>query len=95
MEIVSITNRTLDSLIADFEELANKAGEIADSKDYALQDWLDNQDVCTILNIGKRTLQTYRDRGKLPFTQIDRKMYYKPTDVEKVLNECKSKNDRL
>ena len=93
MEIVSITNRTLDSLIANFEELANEAGEIADSKDYALQDWLDNQDVCRILNIGKRTLQTYRDRGKLPFTQIDRKMYYKPADVEKVLNECKSKND--
>lgn len=26
-------------------------------------DWLDNQDVCQILNISPRTLQTLRDRS--------------------------------
>ena len=48
-------------------------------------DWLDNQDVCQILNISPRTLQTLRDNGTLAFSQIYRKVYYKPEDVEHIL----------
>jgi len=46
---------------------------------------LDNQDVCQLLNISKRTLQTLRDNGTLAYTQISHKIYYKPEDVEKVV----------
>ena len=48
-------------------------------------DWLDNQDVCQILNISPRTLQTLRNNGTLAFSQINRKVYYKPKDVERIL----------
>ena len=37
---------------------------------------MDNQDVCMMLNISKRTLQRYRSTGKLPFKRIDQKTYY-------------------
>lgn len=47
--------------------------------------WLDNADVCEKLNVSKRTLQTYRDRGLLPYSQINHKMYYKLEDVEAFL----------
>ena len=89
MEIISIERRVFDSLILDLDALTNEAEKLAKSEDYYLQEWLDNQDVCNILNVSKRTLQTYRDTGKLPFTQIDRKMYYKPTDVEFLLNSIR------
>ena len=49
-------------------------------------DWLDNQDVCPILNISPRTLQTLRDNGMLAYSQINRKVYYKPKDVERILH---------
>lgn len=52
-------------------------------EDIALKKWLDNQDVCDVLGISKRTLQTYRDKGLLPFSQIRHKIFYKPEDVEK------------
>ena len=32
--------------------------------------------------ISKRTLQTYRDRGLLPYSQINHKIYYRTEDVE-------------
>jgi hypothetical protein len=89
MEIISIEKRVLDSLIANLGTLADEAENLSKPEDYYLQEWLDNQDVCTILNISKRTLQTYRDNGTLPFTQIDRKIYYKPTDIEFLLNSIK------
>ena len=46
---------------------------------------MDNQDVCLRLDISPRTLQTLRDTGRLAFTQIPRKIYYRPDDVEKLM----------
>ena len=46
-------------------------------------EWLDNQDVCQILNISPRTLQTLRQNGTLAYSQIEHKVYYKPEDVER------------
>ena len=58
-------------------------------KDKGLGDWLDNQDVCQMLNISPRTLQTLRDNnGTLAYSQINRKMYYKPVDVESIFHVC-------
>jgi predicted site-specific integrase-resolvase len=38
-----------------------------------------------LLRISTRTLQSYRDEGKLNFSQIGNKIYYKVSDVEKLL----------
>jgi hypothetical protein len=46
---------------------------------------MDNQDVCLRLDISPRTLQTLRDTGRLAFTRLQRKFYYKPGDVEKLM----------
>jgi len=47
--------------------------------------WIDNQDVLQTLHISKRTLQTYRDNGTLPFSKINGKFYYKVSDIEHLL----------
>lgn len=47
-----------------------------------MQEWLDGQDVCDLLHITPRTLQTYRDNGTIPYSRIGNKMYYKPDDME-------------
>ena len=61
-------------------------------KDKGLGDWLDNQDVCQMLNISPRTLQTLRDNGTLAYSQISRKVYYKPEDVENILHVVAGKD---
>ncbi len=57
------------------------------SEDKLLKKWMDTQEVCLALNISQRTLQTYRDRGYLPYTQVGAKFYYKPKDVENLTSE--------
>ena len=47
--------------------------------------WLDNQQVCQLLNISKRTLQTLRGNGSLSYTQINHKIYYRSEDVRSFL----------
>ena len=71
---------SFNSFVAKMKEMANRG------KDKGLGDWLDNQDVCQMLNISPRTLQTLRDNGTLAFSQIYRKVYYKPEDVERILH---------
>ena len=56
------------------------------SGDKSMQEWLDNQEVCQILRISKRTLQTYRNSGVLPYSQIGHKMFYRPDDVKQVFD---------
>ena len=51
------------------------------------ESWIDGQDVMLALNISKRTLQSLRDKGILPFSRINGKFYYKVADLEKLL-EC-------
>ena len=41
----------------------------------------DNQDLCMLLQISKRTLQRYRSIGALPYKTLGKKTYYSEEDV--------------
>ena len=110
MEVVSIERSTYEELLTSFNSFITKMKEMASrgtdkgffaskANKFERGDWLDNQDVCQMLNISPRTLQTLRDNGTLAYSQINRKVYYKPEDVECVLHvtagrekECKMYN---
>ena len=46
-----------------------------------LNEWVDNQDVCILMNISDRKLLALRQKGLIPFSRIDRKIYYKKEDI--------------
>lgn len=79
----------LNSITADIGVLANDVEQLCAVKDYSLQEWMDSQEACELLNVTKRTLQTYRDTGRLPFSRIERKVYYKSQDVLRLLETTK------
>lgn len=47
----------------------------------------DNQDLCMMLQVSKRSLQRYRSIGILPYLMLRQKTYYKESDVERFLSE--------
>lgn len=49
-------------------------------------EWIDGQDVMQTLHISKRTLQSLRDNGVLPYSRINSKFYYKVSDIEMMLD---------
>ena len=86
MEIISIERSTYEELLTNFNIFVAQMKEIASrGKEKRLGEWLDNQDVCQILNISPRTLQTLRNHRTLAYSQIERKVYYKPEDVKRIL----------
>ena len=86
MEIVNIDAQTFERMLSKFESFTERMEQL-----YRLHgtrdmgEWLDNQDVCLLLKISPRTLQTLRDNGTLAFSRINHKIYYKPEDVEKIV----------
>lgn len=48
--------------------------------------WLSGDQVCHLLRISKRTLQAYRSRGIIPYSQVSRKIYYKVSDIDEYLD---------
>ena len=86
MEVISIERSTYEELLTSFNNFVNQMKAMAGrGTDKRLGEWLDNQDVCQILNISPRTLQTFRQNGTLAYSQIEHKVYYKPEDVERII----------
>jgi hypothetical protein len=55
----------------------------------------DNQDICVMMNISKRTLQRFRSSGRLPYRRIDQKTFYLESDVKNFIQEyMKSSKDK-
>ena len=55
------------------------------SDEMPLEDWIDGQIVMQALHISPRTLQTLRSNGILPYSRIGNKIYYRKSDILKIL----------
>lgn len=89
----------IDEIITKTQTITREVDALKNKHDDKyLGKWMDAQDVCLTLNISPRTLQTYRDEGKIGYTQINRKIYYKSEDVDHFIrnsynNKLKNNND--
>jgi len=94
MDTITIDEKTFNELMFRMEMFVGKVKALCEQlSERKLKKWYDNQDVCQRLNISPRTLQTLRTNGTLPYTQVNRKMFYKPEDVEMlIVNPVKMKS---
>ena len=87
MEIVSIERKTFEAMVSMFDRFVHRTEAICQRHDEKkMSEWMDNQDVCQMLNISPRTLQTLRDNGTLAYSQINHKIFYRPEDVQRIVS---------
>ena len=95
MELVCIDKQTFEELRIRFCKFEERMTHICRPvEDLGLKNWLDNQEVCLLLKVSPRTLQTLRDNGTLAYTQICHKTYYKPGDVESIVRIVEERRKR-
>lgn len=86
MQVITIESQAFQKIVDQLEAIQQKLNK--EKSTTPLSDiWMDNQDVCELLHVSKRTLQHYRDSGKIPFSQIGAKIYYKASDIDEFLNQ--------
>lgn len=86
MEIVIIEKKTFEALLSGVDTLTGKVNALYDKcSDRKMSNWMDGEEVCRLLHISGRTLQTLRNNRIIGFSQISHKFYYKPGEVERLL----------
>lgn len=81
IDLLLALSQEIKDLKARIELLRHSSAEVLKDS------WIDNQDVLQTLHISKRTLQTFRDNGTLPYSKVKGKFYYKVSDVEQLLQD--------
>lgn len=88
MEINVVTKNEFDELSKKVDYLIN----ISTGKQKDSQLIFTNDDLCKALKVSKRTLQNYRDEGKIEFSQAGRKVYYTVSNIEDFMKKNQIKN---
>ena len=88
MEIVVLEKKAFEQLIEETRRLTLRVELLSHKcQDKRLQKWLTGEEVCAILKISQRSLQTMRSKHKICYAQLGRKFYYRPEEVELVIRQ--------
>lgn len=88
-EIVNKEMPEMKQLISGIKDVNKRLREIAQTHRplFGGEIYLTGREVCERLFISPRTLQDYRDKGIIPYTQIAGKILYKLSDINRLLQE--------
>ena len=88
--------QALLNLSAELKEIKAIVGVLRKTQlQQVAENWIHGQEVMQIIKISRRTLQTMRDSGTLPFSRINGKFYYKVSDLEKLLENNYSTTKKI
>lgn len=92
MEMAKDLNMESDEMqlvVSALRSVGKRIVEVAETHKplFAGELFLTGKEVCERLYISPRTLQDYRDKGIIPYTQFAGKILYKESDLEKLLEK--------
>lgn len=89
MNVIMMESAAFQELVGHIEKIAEHIRRYEDRLTVQPQErWLTSKDVTALLGISLRTLQRYRDEGRIPFSLMGRTCRYRLTDVERMMKEC-------
>lgn len=83
MNAVILTQQQYDEILNRIDEIKS---EVKNTSKTNGDEFIDNADFIQLMKISKRTAQTWRDDGIISFSQVGSKIYYRMTDVQKLLD---------
>jgi hypothetical protein len=84
MNAVIISQENFDEVIKRLDKIQNEVSKIQfEPKDPIL----DNAQVCQILGLSKRSLCDYRSSGIISYSQIGAKIYYRLSEINRLLDK--------
>lgn len=88
-EIVNRETPEMKELISGIREMTKRLKEVAETHRplFGGEIYLTGREICERLFISPRTLQDYRDKGVIPYTQIAGKILYRLSDINQLLQE--------
>ena len=89
MEVFILSKAQFAELTSRLDSLQN---QLTTQTNTSKKSFMDNEEFIQLMGISKRTAQCWRDEGKISFSQVGNKIYYKQSDVDKLLAEHYNKS---
>jgi len=83
MEAVLISKQEFNEMHNFLKEIKEGIKEITSPA----EQFIDNREFVKLMKISLRTAQTWRDEGKIGFSQEGKKIYYRMSDIERFLKD--------
>ena len=83
MEAIILSKEQFQELNKRLDEISNRLS----TKEVNPEQFVDNTDFLQLMKISKRTAQNWRDEGKIAFSQVGGKIYYRYGDIEELLKQ--------
>lgn len=87
MEAIILSKEQFDQLIAKIDDINER---LQNTNPKRTETYLNNKQFLEMLDVSLRTAQTWRDEGKITFSQVGNKIYYKLSDVEKFIQDYRN-----
>ena len=85
MKVVAVEEQTFQLVCRRFSTFASQVKSICMESSRKTEEWLSSREGGALFGISLRSLQNYRDSGKLGYSQIGNKIYYKAADIERLI----------
>lgn len=88
-DIIGNNSVVIKDMLSAIDEITSnlEIGVSALASSTSQERYLNNNQVCEMLHISQRTLQDYRDKGRISFYKLEGKILYKLSDIEKLLED--------
>lgn len=89
MDILDNKSPQIDLFFTTLNELSDTIQQALQNRTPHLngEKYFTNREVCQLLRVSSRTLQNWRDTGKIPFVRLKGKILYRESEVVKLLKK--------
>ncbi|SNV31913.1 Helix-turn-helix domain [Chryseobacterium taklimakanense] len=87
MEAIILSKDQFEQLIAKIDDINERLQSTNPRK---TETYLNNKQFMEMMDVSLRTAQTWRDEGRITFSQVGNKIYYKLSDVEKFMQDYRN-----
>lgn len=88
-ELITLSDERIVILLNHIKRLRESLAEIkwkTGKPSFRNEIFLTDRELSEKLRVSRRTLQAYRESGRLPYYQLDGKILYKESDVQRALD---------
>ena len=82
-EKVALLLEKMNRLMENMESLAENYKPVLGGERF-----LTDKELSGMLKVSRRSLQDYRNEGRIPYIQLGGKILYRESDIERVLQSC-------
>jgi MerR family transcriptional regulator, repressor of the yfmOP operon len=92
MEVITMQSDAFKEIIATLKDIQSQLDRMSTRKARLEEEYLDTMESCKLLKVSRKTLERYRDLNNIPFSKMQRKVFYKISDLEKFLESMGQQN---